>query len=422
MSFWLFDTTPSERRTLAASYLGYGLDGFDLMMYSFIIPTLNGLWHMSNEQAGYIATGALITSGFGGWAAGILADRFGRARALQLTVLWFAVFTFLSGFTQSFWQLFLTRALQGFGFGGEWVVGAILVSEMIDARHRGKATGLVQSSWSRGWALAALAFWGVSAVLPPEVAWRAVFWMGLAPAALIVFIRRKVPEPPLYLAMRSRRAATTAAARTSSFAKIFRGPLLRVTLLAMLLSTGMTGAYYSLTNWLPAFLRIERHLSVGGSTGYLLMVILGSLAGYLSCAGLTDIIGRRRSFIIFALGAAAMALLYTRLPVSGGMLLLGFLLGFFALGIFSGTGAYFAELYPSDVRGSGTGFAFSAGRAIGGLCPVLIGRLSAHWPLGDCIGIFVVAAYGLVIVMSLALPETKGRALDMTLGTNAARP
>jgi MFS family permease len=198
--------------------------------------------------------------------------------------------------------------------------------------------------------------------------------------------------------------------------------LLRITLLAMLLSTGMTGAYYSLTNWLPAFLRIERHLSVRGSTGYVLMVILGSLAGYLTCAALTDIIGRRRSFIIFALGAAAMALIFTRMQLSGGMLLMGFLLGFFALGIFSGTGAYFAELYPSDVRGSGAGFAYSAGRAIGGLCPVLIGRLSAHLPLGDCIGGFAVAAYGLVIVITLTLPETRGKLLDMPLGADAAPP
>src|ERR1700733_7866115 len=198
---WLLKTSFNERRALTASYLGYGLDGFDLMMYSFIIPTLSNLWHMSNTQAGYIATGALITSGIGGWFAGILAGSFGRPPLLQLTVLWFAVFTFLSGFAQSFGQLFATRALQGLGFGGEWVVGAILVSEMIDAKHRGKATGLVQSSWSVGWALAALAFWGVNSVLPPQLAWRTVFWMGLAPAALIVYIRRKVPEPPIYLAM-----------------------------------------------------------------------------------------------------------------------------------------------------------------------------------------------------------------------------
>src|SRR6202020_149633 len=94
---------------------------------------------MSKAQAGYIATGALVTSAIGGWAAGVLADRFGRARILQLTVLWFALFTFLSGFTHNFGELFLTRALQGFGFGGEWSVGSVLVAEIIDARHRGKS-------------------------------------------------------------------------------------------------------------------------------------------------------------------------------------------------------------------------------------------------------------------------------------------
>jgi MFS family permease len=294
---------------------------------------------------------------------------------------------------------------------------------MVDARHRGKANGIVQSSWSVGWALAALAFWGVSVVLPPAFAWRTVFWMGLAPALLVVYIRRKVPEPSIYLAMHAQRLASSSAARgRRGFAGIFRGALLRTTILATLLSTGMMGAYYSLTNWLPTFLRTERHLSVGGTTGYVLMVIVGSLAGYLTCAWCTDIIGRRRGFITFALGAAAVALLYTRLPISGGMLLLGFLLGFCALGIFSGMGAFMVELYPNEVRGSGTGFAYSIGRAIGGLCPLLIGRLSTHVPLGDCIGGFAVAAYGLVIVTALALPETKGKVLDdMDLGADAAQ-
>src|SRR6202041_3921767 len=107
-----------------------------------------------------------------------LADRYGRARILQLTVLWFALFTFLSGFTHSFGQLFFTRAMQGFGFGGEWAVGSVLIAEIIDARHRGKATGLVQSSWSVGWARAAVAFWAGSGIGPPEVAWEILFWLG----------------------------------------------------------------------------------------------------------------------------------------------------------------------------------------------------------------------------------------------------
>jgi MFS family permease len=434
---WLQTTTPIERRSLWAAYAGYGLDGFDFMIYSFIIPTLLSLWGMSKAEAGYIASGALITSAIGGWAAGVLADRYGRARILQLTVLWFAAFTFLSGFTDSFGQLFFTRAMQGLGFGGEWAVGSVLVAEIIDARHRGKATGLVQSSWSVGWAGAALAFWAASASLPPQWAWKVVFWLGLLPALLVIYIRRHVPEPAIYLETRARRAVQRDAVqrdagqrdvgqrdpdgrgavqggegrRAANFLDIFRPPLLGTTVLATLLSTGMMGAYYSITIWLPTFLTNERHLSVASSTGYLLMVIIGSLAGYLVSAWLTDVIGRRRSFMLFAACAMVLIVLYTRLPATGGMFLIGFPLGFFILGIFSGMGACLAELFPSAVRGSGQGFTYSVGRGIGGFCPSLIGLLSTRLPLGEAIAGFTVAAYALVIVSAWAIPETRGRVL-----------
>jgi MFS family permease len=414
---WLQSTSVSERRALLATYGGYGLDGFDFMIYSFIIPTLLTLWSLSKAEAGYIASGALITSAIGGWAAGVLADRFGRARILQLTVLWFAIFTFLSGFTHNFGELFVTRAMQGFGFGGEWSVGSVLVAEIIDARHRGKATGLVQSSWSVGWAAAALAFWAVSAIVPAAVAWKILFWLGILPGLLVIYIRRKVPEPAIFLQMRAQRAARAGnmPARRLVFLDIFRPPLLRTTILATMLSTGMLAAYYSITTWLPTFLANERHLSIGASTGYLLMLISGSLAGYLVSAWLTDVIGRRRGFILFAACAMVLILLYTHMPVSGGMFLIGFPLGFFILGIFSGMGACLAELYPSAVRGSGQGFTYSIGRGIGGFCPSLIGLLSTRFPLGEAIAGFTVAAYALVIVSALAIPETRGRVLESTV-------
>ena len=409
---WLQSTSASERRALLAAYAGYGLDAFDFMVYSFIIPTLLTLWSMSKAQAGYIASGALITSAVGGWAAGALADRFGRARILQLTVLWFAVFTFLSGFMHTFGGLFFTRAMQGFGFGGEWAVGSVLVAEIIDARHRGKATGLVQSSWSVGWAAAAVAFWAASTLLPPDLAWKVLFWLGILPGLLVIYIRRNVAEPAIFIQMRAQRArASSKPARRGVFLDIFRPPLLRTTLLATLLSTGMMGAYYSITTWLPTFLASERHLSVGGTTGYLLMVIAGSLAGYLVSAWLTDIIGRRRGFMLFAACAMVLILLYTRMPVAGGMFLIGFPLGFFILGIFSGMGACLAELYPSAVRGSGQGFTYSLGRGLGGFCPSLIGLLSSRFALGDAITGFTIAAYALVIVSAWAIPETRGRVL-----------
>lgn len=411
MAIWLRDTTAVERRALAAAYGGYGLDGFDFMMYSFVIPALLTAWQMSKTEAGYITSGALVASAMGGWAAGILADRYGRARILQLTVLWFAVFTFLSGFTQSFAQLFMTRTLQGFGFGGEWAVGSVLVSEMVAPKYRGRAAGLVQSSWSVGWGLAAVAFWAVSALLPQEVAWRVVFWLGLLPGAFIVYIRRNVPEPPVYLAARARRAASQSQAGINPVWGIFGAKLLPTTLLATLLSTGMMAAYYSVTNWLPAYLSTERHLSVANTTGYMLMIIIGSLAGYLVSASLTDALGRRRGFIVFAVCAAALVVMYTGMPLTRSMLLIGFLMGFFVLGIFSGMGAYLSELYPGEVRASGQGFCYSIGRGVGGFCPLLIGLLSDHVSLGRSIAGFTVGAYALVVVSALALPETKVKSL-----------
>src|SRR5580698_3464368 len=230
---WLQRTTKDERRAMLAAYAGYGLDGFDFLVYTFIIPTLITLWGMSKAEAGYIASATLLTSAIGGWGAGVLADRFGRVRILQLTVLWFTVFTFLSGFTHSYGQLLFTRAMQGFGFGGEWSVGSVLVAETIEALHRGKAAGVVQSSWSIGWAAAALAFWAVNVLLPPDLGWRMLFWMGILPALLIIYIRRNVQEPPIYLALRARQTAERD--RRADFLAIFRPPLLRNTFWATML-------------------------------------------------------------------------------------------------------------------------------------------------------------------------------------------
>jgi MFS family permease len=422
---WLQHTSLHERRAMLAAYAGYGLDGFDFMAYTFIIPTLIMLWGMSKAEAGYIASAALVTSAIGGWGAGVLADRIGRVRVLQLTVLWFAAFTFLSGFTHSYGQLLFARAMQGFGFGGEWTVGSVLVAETIEARHRGKAAGIVQSSWSVGWAAAALAFWAANVLLAPDLSWRVILWAGILPALLIIYIRRNVSEPEVYRAMRSRQMLQAAASAANSantasgtahFLSIFRPPLLRNTLLATSLATGMLAAYYSVTTWLPTFLETERHLSVTGRTGYLLMLIVGSLAGYLTSAWLADALGRRRNFMLFAACGAVLILLYTHMPVSGGMLLIGFPLGFFILGIFSGMGACFAELFPSSVRGSGQGFCYSMGRAIGAACPALIGAWSTHVSLGQSIGAITVGAYALVVVSAWALPETRGRVLGIEAG------
>ena len=412
---WLKETSQEERKTLFAAFVGYGVDAFDYMIYTFMIPTFILVWGMTKTEAGYIATGALISSAIGGWLAGILADKYGRVRILQLTVLWFSFFTFLSGFTHSPEQLFVTRALQGLGFGGEWSVGSVLIAEMIRARHRGKAVGLVQSSWAVGWGLSAIAFWAVYALVEQQTAWRVLLGLGVLPARFIFYNRRNISEPTVFRATQERLAKT---GQSSHFMLIFKPGVLRVTVWASLLATGMQGAYYSVTTWLPTYLKMERNLSVLNTSGYLMVLIVGSFAGYLTSAWLSDRLGRRRCFILFAVSAAVLVSFYTQLPITdAAMMVLGFPLGFFLSGIFSGMGAYLTELYPSHIRGSGQGFCYNFGRAVGSVCPAMVGYMSSTMSLGVAIGYMAVGAYALVVIACLALPETQGREL-----TEAAEP
>jgi MFS family permease len=316
----------------------------------------------------------------------------------------------LSGCTNSYPQLLLTRSLQGLGFGGEWSVGSVLIAETISARYRGRAAGLVQSSWAVGWAAAAFAFWGIYAFVPPSWAWRILFWIGVLPAVLVIYIRRLVAEPLVYLETQRARGG----AGTSDFLAIFRPPLLLTTILASLLCAGMLGAYYAVTTWLPTYLNTERHLSVTGTATYLLVLIAGAFAGYLTNASLSDRLGRRRCCTLFAVCGIAAVLAYTHLSADGPvMVALGFPLGFFSSGIMAGCGAYLAELYPNAVRGSGQGFSYNAGRALGAVCPALIGRVSAHGSLADSIGMVAVVAYLVVIATVWCLPETRGRRFEL---------
>lgn len=407
---WIFHLTPPERNTLIATFGGWALDGMDVMAYTFVIPSLIAAWQISKGQAGLLAAAALLVSAVGGWLAGLLADRYGRARVLQITIAWFAFFTFLSGFTNSFWQLLATRSLQGLGFGGEWAVGSVLMGETIRAQHRGKAVGSVQSGWSVGWGLAAIFYAILFSVLPPSIAWRAMFWIGILPALLIFFIRRYVPEPELYSRTREKLAHQGGSPR---LLEIFAGPLLRITLLTSLMSIGAQGGYYAITTWLPTYLKTARGLSVLNTGGYLVVIIVGAFVGYLVGADFTDRLGRRQTLILFALLSFITVAAYTYLPIGNrAMLLLGFPLGFFASGSFSPMGAFLTELFPTRLRGSGQGFSYNVGRGVGAAFPPLVGYLSARIPLGAAIALFALSAYFVMIIAVFLLPETKGRELD----------
>lgn len=406
--FWLAQLGADESSTLFGCFAGYAVDGMDFMVYSFVLPSLILFWHIGKGPAGLLGTSALVLSSVGGWIAGLAADRFGRVRILQLTIVWFAVFTFLSGFAQNFWQLFVFRGLQGLGMGGEWAVGSVLIGETIRAKYRGRAVGTVQSGWAVGWALAAICYALLFKLLPQEVAWRAMFWVGLAPATLAIFVRRHVPESAIYAKSRG----VARGSSQGSLLRIFSPAIVRTTALASLSAVGAQGGYYAINTWLPLYLN-ARGLSVTHTASYLIVIIGGSLAGYLTSAHLADRLGRRRTLILFPTCAVIAVLLYMVLPVSDAATpVLGFPLGFFTSGSFSPMGAFFTELFPTAMRGSGQGFAYNFGRGVGSVFPALVGYLSVWLQLSRAIAVCAASAYLLMVVAVVLLPETQGMELE----------
>ncbi len=412
MFSWFRDLNGTERRTLFACFGGWAVDALDTQVYSFLIPTLIAAWSISTAEAGLLGTSALISSAFGGWIAGMLSDRLGRVRVLKLAIAWFLFFTVLCGFAQSFDQLMIARVLAGLGFGGEWAAGAVLMGEVIRPEYRGKAVGTVQSAYAIGYAAAALMSSILFSVLPPDTAWRWMFWLGVTPAIFVFMALRNIKEPAVFLESRKARAAH--GAENVNPLMIFHPSVLRITVLTALLALGVQAGAFSMQIWLPTLLKTFHNLSTVQVGYHMFTMTVGSFFGFLAAAYLCDAIGRRRNFVLFAFLNWMIIPAFLYLPTGpGGLFPLEFLLGFAALGIYSALGPYFTELFPSAIRASGQGFSYNFGRGLGSLFPTVVGVLAGggYFPLRDAMGVVASSAYLLVLLSIAFLPETRGRDL-----------
>jgi MFS family permease len=257
----------------------------------------------------------------------------------------------------------------------------------------------VQSAWAVGWGLSVIVYTVVFSVASPDLAWRIMFWTGVIPALLVLWVRKSVKDAPRAEArLKGERVKGT-------LVKIFHRDLLRTTFFAALLATGVQGGYYTISTWLPSYLKKTRELTVIGTGGYLAFLITGAFVGYVCGGYLTDLMGRKKTFLTFAILSAGLIVAYTQIPkgANGLVLVLGFPLGFSMSAIFSGFGAYLAELYPTTLRGTGQGFTYNFGRAVGAIFPTVVGFLGA----GGAI-VFGAIGYGIAALALLGLPETRG--------------
>ncbi len=416
--------TPGQRRTLLAAALGWALDAFDAMLYALVLALLMRDLGMSKTTAGLLGTLTLLASGMGGVLFGFLADRIGRKRALMASILTYSVCSFASGLAVSIAMLAAARFVLGLGMGGEWNTGATLVAESWPMEFRAKALAIVQSSWAFGFAAAAL----VAGPLARYFGWRSVFFVGILPALLTLWIRRGVPESAMWEERKSPRPGLAPesvgdAGRDltsyvpTTFSVIFRPPYVKHTFALLLFNFCGMFAWWGLFTWMPPYLSLPvaqggRGFGVMGTTTLLVVLnLFGMFPGYVSFGWAADHLGRRKAFLLYSLTAALLVPLYAGARSPGAIMGLGTLVAFFGTGLFSGSGIMGSEIFPTSVRARALGFTYNGARTMSSVAPLVIGRVGQLKGLGWAFYLCA-AGYLLAALLTTQLPETRGKRLD----------
>jgi len=380
------------------------LDAMDVMLYSLVLTYLIREFSMDTRTAGFLNSLTLVASAIGGFLFGLLADRFGRTRALMASILIYSAASAACGLSHSVPQLAVFRFVLGLGMGGEWTAGAALIAETWRPKHRGKALGLMQSSYAIGEAMAAL----VVLLVLPHFGWRAVFFVGVLPALLVLWIRASVPEPTIW--------KDRAASPDRGFKKTaLPVGVLRAGMLATSMNAFSLFGYWGLFTWIPAYLSLPvsqggRGIGLVRTTTFFLVLCGGKWMGYAAFGFLADAFGRRKSYSAYLFIAAALVPVYGMTRSELWLLALGPVVAFFGTGSFSGYAALASEIFPTEIRAAAMGLSYNVGRVLSAFAPFAVGTLAIKYGIGPAF-FLQAAAFLLAAMLSLALPETRGQKL-----------
>ena len=438
--------TTEHRKLLIGSGIGWALDAMDVGLISFVMAALAQQWGLGSGQLSLLASIGFVGMAVGASVGGLLADRIGRRQVFALTLLVYGLATGASALVGSLAALVALRFVVGLGLGAELPVASTLVSEYAPRRMRGRLVVILESFWAVGWILAALV--GYFVVPSSPDGWRWALVVGLVPAFYAVVVRRALPESVHFLESRGRTREAETAVRAFERARPLGGSRGESEAAVRAADAGTppsgaegvrgiwsrhlrrrTGAlwaiwfcinfsYYGAFTWLPTLL-LQQGFTLTRSFGYVLIITLAQLPGYAAAAWLIEIWGRRVTLAVFLAGSGLSAVLFG--IVSMGSVVLpwqvigaGMALSFFNLGAWGALYAIGPELYPTALRGRGTGAAAAFGRIASILAPlsvpVLLGIGGERYDI-----IVVFAAFGAAFLVAasavFALPEQRGRAL-----------
>lgn len=411
-------------------------DSMDLGTLTFVLGSIKTEFGLTTAQAGLVSSMSFFGMFAGAGIAGILADRFGRTIIFQTSMIFWGIGSLMCGLSHDVVMFSLARVLLGFGMGMEFPVAQSIVSELIPAKSRGRYMALLEGFWPIGFIAA-----GVLTYVVLQVAdWRTVFLIEAAPALMLLFIRRWVPESARWLAchghhdkadavvtkieakVRERLGGaelpepviieTRAQGRARfSFMELWSGIYLRRTIMVWTLWFFALLGYYGLTTWLGALLQ-QSGFAVSKSVSYTILISLAGIPGFFFAAWLVEAWGRKSACVLTLLGSAISCYLYGNSGSMAQLIGFGLVMQFFLFGMWSVLYAYTPELYPTRARATGAGCASAIGRLGSLIGPYVVGVVL---PSAGQTGVFTLGA-GAFIIAALAViilgEETRGRSLE----------
>jgi len=443
-------STPMLKKILLLTGAGWMFDAMDQGMVSGVMAAIGKEWALSTQDLALLGSAGMLGMALGAGLSGMAADRWGRRTVIMLTLVIYGVASGLSGFAVNFPMLLILRFITGFGLGGELPAASTLVSEFSPARIRGRNVILLESFWAWGWIAAAL----VAYLLIPVYGWRMAFWVGALPALYAAYLRKAVPESPRYLESAGRTAeaagiveemekqAGIAGAKdmpesldsgSHSHAKVKRGGdaarlnfadlwskrYIRSTMVLWTIWLGINLGYYGFVLWTPSLL-VDRGFDLVRSFEFTLIMCLAQLPGYFSAAYLVEKVGRRKVLAVYFAGTSLAAWLFGHAGDPGEVLLYGCLLYFFSLGAWGCVYAYTPEVYPTDMRATGAGWAAAFGRIGAFSAPFIVPVVyKAYGVSAGYVYVFAMltAVFAIVALVVLVFgSETMGKSLEEISG------